>query len=296
MAQPQEFKAYSVQSDGHAPAGLNVGDYVVTNGGLYCITDVIGDSYQSILVDASTTTYNYRGQYLENPNRSLLENKSSILYTDKFNMIDNYIYLYHVDKFVVLPEFPDSVQDSMGANFSPSTPLGRSAPIYSYKSSGPRTVQVDFLLHRELMRMINLNVNTSVVLGLGEDYVDVLIKLLQSASLPNYDSAKKMINPPIVAMRLGNDIFIKGIIASPISLTYSYPILPNNKYAVVRVAFTVSEMDPFDANTVTKAGSFRGLSTTLERAWSNYYQNNYDSKNNTIVDDKNRFSTNTNIG
>ena len=40
MAQPLDFTAYKVQPNGKAPAGLSQGDYVVTNGGLYVITDV----------------------------------------------------------------------------------------------------------------------------------------------------------------------------------------------------------------------------------------------------------------
>lgn len=50
--------------NGHAPAGLSVGDEVVTGGGTYRITGVNADgSYQSTLSNKAQTTYNYAGQY-----------------------------------------------------------------------------------------------------------------------------------------------------------------------------------------------------------------------------------------
>ena len=279
MAQPLDLKAYKAQANGKVPAGLSEGDFVVRDDGLFVINRVFtnGD-YELQLVDMETNTSNFHGQYL------LASSKDAVnAYTEKFNMIDNYIYLYNLDKFIVLPEYPDSVQDTMGADFSVSTPLGRSAPIYSYKNSGPRRLQLNFSgLHRELMQMININVNTSVVLGLSEDYIDVLIKYIQASVLQTYESAKKMINPPIVALRFGNDIFIKGVINGEVGVTYHYPILSNGKYATVDIAFTISEVDPFDAETVAKAGSFRGMGATLERAWNNYYNSYYNEDNNTI--------------
>ena len=72
----------------------------------------------------------------------------------------------------------------------------------------------------------------------------------------------------MVAVRFGNDIFIKGVVIGAVSVSYSLPIITGNKYAHVSVSFTVEEVDPYDAQTVMQAGSFRGLSTTLEgSAW-----------------------------
>lgn len=288
------WEAYRVNPDGNAPKGLSVGSLVVTNGGTYIVNGIRSDgSYEGLLVNPYINSYNYTGKYVAAPdiNKStsqIASGDTGSLRADdieksaeKFNMINNYIYLYHLDKFIVLPEYPDSVQDSMPANFAQSTPIGRSAPIFSYKSSGPRTVQVNFSFHRELMHSLNLGIS-NVVLGLGEDYVDTLLKYLQASVLPTYESAKKMINPPMVAMRLGNDIFVKGIIEGNIGLTYHYPILKNDKYALVDVAWTVAEMDPYDAKIVAQAGSYRGISTSLERAWVNYYNSYYNESKNTI--------------
>lgn len=53
-----------VRSNGSAPPGLDVGDWVVTAAGTYQITAVNPDgSYQSALIDRSMTTRNYTGRY-----------------------------------------------------------------------------------------------------------------------------------------------------------------------------------------------------------------------------------------
>ena len=58
-------------------------------------------------------------------------------------MIDNYIYLYHVSNasgkqgtVIVMPSYADSVTDTMSVNYATETPLARSAPISSFTSSG----------------------------------------------------------------------------------------------------------------------------------------------------------------
>ena len=182
-------------------------------------------------------------------------------------MIDNYVYLYHVDQFIVLPTFPESIADTLSVNFSKATPMSRSAPIYSYSDSGPRSLQVNLDLHRDMMYQINHQVSNATV-AIGDDYVDTLIKQIQAVALPEYGASDKMVDPPMIAVRFGNDIFIKGVVTGAVSVTYQLPIIQGNKYAHVQVSFTVEEVDPYDARTVMQAGSFRGLDTTLERnAW-----------------------------
>lgn len=185
-----------------------------------------------------------------------------------FNLIENYIYLHHIDKFVLLPTYPESVADSLSATFNSTSILSRSAPIFSYSYSGPRTVQVKLNLHREMMTMINYK-NSNLDLELDDDYVDTLVKLLHTAAVPRYNaldnSSVKMVNPPMVSLRFGNEIYIKGVVNGGLTVDYSGPILDNNKYAVVDISFTISEVDPYDADSLVTMGSFRGLNTTLER-------------------------------
>ena len=181
-----------------------------------------------------------------------------------FNMIDNYVYLYHVNQFIVIPSFPDSITDTMSVNFNKSTPMARSAPIYSYSDSGPRSLQINLDLHRDMMMQINKGTSNANV-AIGDDYVDTLVKQLQAAALPAYRASEKLVDPPLVAVRFGNDIFIKGIVSGAVSVTYAVPILTNDKYAHVSVSFTVEEVDPYSAQQVMTAGSFRGIDKTLER-------------------------------
>lgn len=182
----------------------------------------------------------------------------------EYELIENYIYLYHVDQFIILPSYPDSIQDTLSVSFNKSTPLSRSAPIYSYASSGPRSMQIGLNLHRDLMSQINYR-KSNLKMQVGDDYVDTLIAHIQAAALPNYDAAQKMVNPPIIAIRFGDDIYCKGVVTGNVGVTYQLPILRTNKYAQVAINFNIEEIDPYDATTVMQQGSFRGFDASLER-------------------------------
>ena len=185
-----------------------------------------------------------------------------------FQMIDNYIYLHHLKQFIIMPTYPENITDTSNVNFVPSTPLVRSAPIYSYSNSGPRGIGFTFKLHREMMKQINYKRSNAKV-TLTDDYIDILIKYLQAAAYPKYSSSDKMVDPPLVTVRLGDDIYIKGVVSGAVTTSYSLPIIVdengNEKYAVVEVGFTINEVDPYDASLIAMSGSFRGLDTTLER-------------------------------
>lgn len=189
-----------------------------------------------------------------------------------FAFIENYIYLYHLDKFLLIPTYPESISDTSSATFSSTNSIARSAPIYSYSYSGPRTIQVNLKLHRDMMQQLNYYQSNIRVeeLDLGEsnslnDYIDFLVKQLQAIALPRYSATDKMVDPPMIALRFGNEIYIKGVVQGGVTVNYSGPILNNNKYAVVDVSFQVHEIDPYDAESVWTQGSFRGLNTTLDR-------------------------------
>lgn len=204
--------------------------------------------------------------------KQLLDRNSLFVPTTNktFSMIDNYIYLYHTDTLIALPLYPESINDTMNINYSEETPMSRSAPIYSYSSSGPRSFQVELPLHRDMMNEINLvSSNLKIDELQEEDYVDLMIRQLQSAALPRYAASEKMVDPPVVAVRFGSSIFCKGVINGPVSTVHSGPILSyrdgSEKYALVTVGFSIFEIDPYDAESVTLQGGYRGLSTTLER-------------------------------
>lgn len=189
------------------------------------------------------------------------------------NLPDCYIYLYHTDECFIIPQYPDTIQDQLDSSFGSQNALSRTAPVFSYNNSGPRTVQISVTLHRDLMHELNLGnvyfngdiitdpntINTAD----GDDYVDILIKKLQAVALPRYKASSSEVEPPMVAVQLSNDIFIKGVVNGGVSVTYDYPVLENNKYAKVTISFNVSEVRPYDADSVSRLGSFRGLTAGL---------------------------------
>ena len=173
----------------------------------------------------------------------------------------NYIYLYHTDTYLMLPTFPESIVDTLSSTFNQTNALSRSAPIFTYSYSGPRTIEFQFTLHRDMFEQANNYGLSNAKLEVGQDYFDYLIANLQSAALPKYTIGSKSVIPPLVAVRIGesDSIFIKGVINGSVSVSYSGPMSRDGKYMVVSVSFTVSEIDPYDATTVAKLGSFRGI-------------------------------------
>ena len=191
---------------------------------------------------------------------------------DLFNRIlpDCYLYISHLDEgyqYWMLPGYPDSVTDQMSSEFQPNSALGRSAPVFTFSNSGPRTVSIKLSFHRDMFEDINrfLYPNGSDKFSNADDMADKFIKAIQAIAVPKYNLSNKAIEPPLVSIRLGREVFIKGIVSGGVSVTYGKPILSNEKYAIVEISFTVSEVDPYDATTVFKNGSFRGLTATLRK-------------------------------
>ena len=203
---------------------------------------------------------------------------------EKYTLPDNYCYFYHTDEYFILPNYPESISDSLATTFGMSNPLSRPAPIYSYSYSGPRSVTISLKLHRDMMNEFNCEKSYVKILsnsssssewqdigatfvsedGSGYiDYIDVLINKLQSIALPKYTPDDSGVTPPMIAVRFGETLFVKGVVTSGISITYNLPILSNNKYALVDISFTVSEVQPFDAESVGSQGSFRGVTSGL---------------------------------
>ena len=190
--------------------------------------------------------------------------------TKQFDLIQNYIYIYQLDKYCIIPSYPEQLTDTLGSTFAQTNALARTAPIYSYSYSGPRTVQITLQLHRDMLNDVNrTNLDFSdKVIALDDDYVDTLIKYLQAMALPSYKAqevSSKTVNPPLVAIRFGNTLFVKGIISGDVQVTWSGGLTRNNKYQEANVTFRVLETDPQDADSIAKWGSFRGLETALTK-------------------------------
>lgn len=175
------------------------------------------------------------------------------------NLIDNYMYLFHTGEWVLLPQYPDSIADNMGSNFAQENPLSRTAPVFSYINSGPRTVQVDLNLHRDMLKEVNLAGASNMKIEVGDDYIETIVKRIQAIVVPKYAATSKTITPPMIAIRFGKDIFIKGVVIGSVSIEYQKPIMTDGRYANVILHFTVYETTPFDAESISQLGSFRGV-------------------------------------
>ena len=196
--------------------------------------------------------------------------------TSYYQNIENYIYIYQLGDYVILPTYPDSITDALGSTFATENILSRTAPVFSYSYSGPRTVTLNFTFHRDMMNSLNYdNFNFIYEVGnmLGQDYIDTLVRYLQAMALPSYNAVEaassvynSMVNPPIIAVRIGTTLFIKGIVNGEVQVTYSGPISREGKYMQVGVSFTVSEIEPQDAEQVAKWGSNRGMESLLTRS------------------------------
>ena len=187
-----------------------------------------------------------------------------------------YVYIYHLPSDVLgegtliyIPQWPDSINDNLQSKFEETNALSRSAPVFSYINSGPRTVSVSLQLHRDMMDEVNFS-HCNVKPDDGDDYVDMFIKKLQAIALPNYHNASKEIEPPMVAVKFGDQVFIKGVVNGGVSVEYTKPLLVGNKYALCNIAFTVSEIDPMDAVSISKVGSFRNLTRTFQNIFDKY--------------------------
>lgn len=212
-------------------------------------------------------------------------NESHFNYSNKssFTLIENYIYIYQLNKYVIIPVYPESITDSLGSTFSEENILSRTAPIQSYSNSGPRRVQFTLPLHRDMMNSFNWQNNSfidEIGTELNEDYIDTLIRYLQAMALPSFKAVEaasskynRMVNPPVISCRFGNTIFIKGIVSGDVGVTYEGPIDANGKYVQVNIIFNVVELEPQDAESIAKNGSFRsgevaltaGLHKSMER-------------------------------
>ncbi len=199
---------------------------------------------------------------------------------------NNYIYVSHLlgekylngeeieDPYFLIPTDPDSIADSLNSTWVENTALSRTAPVMTYSNSGPRKVQFSFKLHRDMMDELNVNLSNFKLGkdGRSEDYVDALIRILQSIALPKMNIENKLIEPPMVAVKIGEQLFIKGVVSGGVTVNYDKPMLyPDGKYAIATVSFEVTEIDPYSSTSVYNNGSFRGITASMKEKMKNLY-------------------------
>ena len=79
--------------------------------------------------------------------------------------------------------------------------------------------------------------------------------------LPDYNSASKIVNPPIVSLKIRDEIFITGIVQS-VGKSFNLPLLNYNgtyKYALVNLNFSVAEVQPYSASILPSVKGGRRL-------------------------------------
>ena len=200
---------------------------------------------------------NGRQQYPRWSAQQLAEHQNNL----RVSPTDCYVTLHHIGKTFILPVDPDAVSDNMNVSFAENNPLSRSAPIYSYQNSGPRSVQATWTLHRDLCREFNPDWAKA-----GQDPVDLLVTNLDALVLPDYNAANKIVNPPLVSLKIRDEVYIKGVVTGSVGITYNLPIInygtetsPSYKYAMITISFGVSEITPYSASILPSVGGkFRG--------------------------------------
>lgn len=178
------------------------------------------------------------------------------------DLVQNYIYFHHLETGCIIPQFPESVSDSMSAKFNNTEILGRSAPIVTYSGSGPRQVSIALKLHRDMLADVNLTNVTFLGEAIDpEEAINILIRTMEAAVLPKYVDATKAINPPVISVRIGRDIYIKGV-CSRVQHEWNGPIR-DDRYLQCDISFDVQEYNAYDAKLAKTLGKYRGQDSNV---------------------------------
>ena len=182
--------------------------------------------------DKNLVTYRYYNNSFKNKSFSLVNIRPGRAFINCYIIVNG-------DK-VQIPCYPESVSDSNTASYSSVNPLGRSEPFQIYNNSGPRSVSVSFTMHCEMVG--------------NYEYVPNLVKLIESATYPNYDNAVSAVKCTLV---IGKSIKITGIITNTETRWYG-PII-DEKYQMVDISFSVTECtgNPKSQSQIKSMGGYR---------------------------------------
>lgn len=147
-------------------------------------------------------------------------------------------------KTLYMPCYPDGVTDVTNVDYTSQNVLGRSEPFQAYNNSGPRSIQFSFRMHREMTGNIS--------------QIEEIVRCIESSVYPNYNANSSSVAAVKTSVRIGNVIYISGIVTSQ-STSWEGPIGPDHKYNMVTVSFTVTEVtgSPKTAGYVSQNGGFR---------------------------------------
>ena len=144
------------------------------------------------------------------------------------------------DNVINMPCYPTTISDSLSVDYTSNAIPYRTEPYLNYSNSGPRTVSVSFNLHREMTESD------------GSD-IDTIINTIQAASYPKTGNS----NAISTSLKIGNHIYIRGVITGGINTSYSGPII-DGKYNVCDISFSITEVtgDMIYFNNKLKKGSY----------------------------------------
>lgn len=162
-----------------------------------------------------------------------------------FNIPWGQITLYSslTDESVDFPVYPEEYEDGYTANYETMPDmLYQYEPWYTYKSSGPRTINLTFKMHRDMWTGDH-----------RDGKCNSLIRFCQANCFPAYNGAS--VNTPIVALYIAGKPYIRGILTEE-KHTYSGPLgLDKFPLAVdLTLTFTEISVTPLNFETVRKKG------------------------------------------
>lgn len=179
----------------------------------------------------------------------------------ELKLVKNFIYFHHLDKACLLPQYPESISDATSVTWTSTSLLQSSAPIQTWSNSGPRTVSFEFDLHREMLADVNLAgeslLGKDLISEEPETLLEDLVYTIEAAALPRYTLVTRLVNPPVVSVCIGKQIYIKGVVNSGVTHTFKGAIR-DEKYNEITLSFSVTEITPYDAESIQRLGKFRG--------------------------------------
>lgn len=139
-----------------------------------------------------------------------------------------------------LPVYPNEFSDSNHAEFSSSTPLGRSVAYQNYNTSS-RSCSFTLQLHEELCD--------------DYSYIHRLVAMIQSACYPSYST--NIVKPPEICFVIGKQFKIRGILTD-CSAQWKAPIIDDN---LVNCDLSIGIQEttgPYSKSTIASKGGYRG--------------------------------------
>lgn len=137
-----------------------------------------------------------------------------------------------------LPVFPENISDGYSANWAQQEVIGRTSPLFSYTSTGFRTVSFDLTFHRELVfdnekyqsfKGLSKSKRNSSYTPIEE--IEEILNALKLACYPIY--ASNGLVSPVIFFRFGQ-FTCKGYMES-VSYSWEPPII-DDKFMVCKVS------------------------------------------------------------